>query len=627
MTIHIKKHGLTVTAPEGAVCGLHPNVPSSTNFSAIDPGNAIAATAVTVENGRNIYFYADLEPGYYHVAASLEGHYSVCQMINFTAEKAAAGFRVDLRLDKMAGNGYEAGSIMLNSQEFLDKQLISHKDTWGKEYARLFQTPQFLRPEGRPGRHQQTTNEEVMDFIAKLDAKTEYMHVFSLGKSPKYGYDMPLVLFTREKIAGMTLEQAAQVIRANGKPTVQYTAQCHSAEPVSTEGALAMMLDLCGDYGKQVLDSVDVYIIPRINPDGAFEAIRRSPATGEDMNRDYLHVFNQEIRMVISAYNLFLPEIAIDGHEKRTNFLSAGDAICTDMELQTGAGSLNHPAAMTELTMKIAHAALLKAKERGLRGHFYTKLASAMGGYAGSSYGGARNSLSFLVETPGALALGMLYMERRVMAQYTLASTVIDYAVENAREVMETVHSSREHMAKTGAVYDENDVIVLEHAAGETGRWETPLIHVPSGEVIDPSYSVAYTEHIHALRTRPRATAYLVPVGTANEEEILRVLTAHAVKHYVLPAGTVVKVRQYIQEDGQISPAEEEAVHFEQGAYVFPNNVPSTILGAIMEPDFYGERPNSTLRTMGIVTADENGRFPIYRYCHDLRDGKVTAEA
>ena len=132
---------------------------------------------------------------------------------------------------------------MLNTQEFMDSQLASQKDTWGQEYARLFRTPQFLRPEGRPGRHQQTTNEEVADFITKLDATTEYMYVYSLGKSPKYGYDMPLVLFTRENVAGKTLEQAAQVIRSNGKPTVQYAAQCHSAEPASTEGALAMMLD------------------------------------------------------------------------------------------------------------------------------------------------------------------------------------------------------------------------------------------------------------------------------------------------------------------------------------------------------------------------------------------------
>jgi hypothetical protein len=243
----------------------------------------------------------------------------------------------------------------------LQKQLLSKKDAWGEEYAKLFHTPVFR--EGRPGRHQHTTQDELMDFIAKLDSPNVY--VYSLGKSPKLGFDMPLVLFTRENVAGMTLEQAAQVIQANGKPTVQYTAQCHSAEPASGEGAMAMMLQLCDAYGQKVLDAVDIYIVPRINLDGAVDVVRQSPTTGEDMNRDYLFMHNQEIRMVTAAYNLFLPEVCIDGHEKTSQALSTKQALCTDMEVQVGAGSLNHPANMTQLAMKMALLALSKAKELG----------------------------------------------------------------------------------------------------------------------------------------------------------------------------------------------------------------------------------------------------------------------
>ena len=62
---------------------------------------------------------------------------------------------------------------------------------------------------------------------------------------------------------------------------------------------------------------MDIYIIPRINPDGAYEATRYAPATGEDLNRDYLYQHNAEVRMVVAAYNLFSPEVCIDGHGKR----------------------------------------------------------------------------------------------------------------------------------------------------------------------------------------------------------------------------------------------------------------------------------------------------------------------
>jgi len=330
--------------------------------------------------------------------------------------------------------------------------------------------------------------------------------------------------------------------------------------------------------------------------------------------------------MVTGAFNLFYPEVAIDGHEKFPVIMETGESLCTDMELQTGAGSLNHPAVMTELVMKMALAALEKGRDLGLRGHFYTKLASAAGGYAGSSYCGTRNCLSILVETPGQLHLGMNFMERRVIAHYILAATIIDYTVEHAQEVMETVRASREYMAATGAVYDENKVIVLEQGKGPTGYWATPLIHVPTGEVMDPMHQVAYDEHVVALRTRPRPTAYVVPKGTANEEEILRIANSHAIGHYLLSKGSAVKLQRYIQKDTAVTLTEECTVCFEQGAYVFPNTVPSTVLGAIMEPDFYGERKNMTLLSMGVIQADENGSLPIYRHCHSLQNGKVVLE-
>ena len=623
-----KQDGLTVTAPVGAVCGLYPNTPTTKNyFKAIVPQNAIPATCVTTENGVATYYYAGLEPGLYHCGVSMEGCNAVCQMINYTAKKAKAGMQMDMKPEKLAGNGYEAGYVMLNTQEFIDAQMVSGKDTWGKGYEGLFYTPQFLREEGRPGRHQQTTNEELMDFIAKLDVANEHMHVFSLGKSPKYGYDMPLVLFTRESVTGKTLEQAAQIVRSNGKPTVQYIAQCHSTEPASTEGALAMMLQLCGDYGMQLLDKVDVYIIPRLNLDGAYEVLRGSPTTGEDMNRDYLRMNNKEICMVTGAYNLFLPELAIDGHERGNDALTTGESLCTDMEVQVGAGSLNHDSVMTELTMKIALQALGKGRELGLRTHFYAKLASAAGGTAGSSYFGTRNSLSFLVETPGQVHLGAYFMERRVLAQYVLASTVIDYAAEHAREVMDTVHTSREKMVKSGGIYREDDLIVLEHGKEETGRWATPQIHVLTGEITEKDHLCAYTEHMVALRARSRPTAYLIPQGLSNEEEILRVAACHGIGCYRLPAGSAVKVQQYILNDGEVSLAQAHTQRFEQGVYVFPNTVPSTILGVIMEPDFGSASGRKmTLLSMGLVDADENGRLPVFRYCHDLKEGKVTLE-
>jgi len=612
---------ITITAPEGAICGLYAGVPEKREYhNAVKPENAIAATEVAAKDGTTAYYYEGLKPGLYYCGVSQEGYNSICQTIRYTGNT-----RLNIKLDKLAGNGYEAGYVMQYTPEFLEKQLTSHKDAWGAEYAKLFCTPQFMP--GRPGRQQQTTNEEMVDFIEKLAAGNAYMHIYNLGKSPKYGYDMPMVLFTRENVADMTLEQAADVIRQNGKPTIQYIAQCHSTEPASTEGTLAMMASLCGEYGK-VLDAVDVYIIPRINLDGAYEVTRKSPTTGEDMNRDYLYLHNAELRAVVAAYNLFRPEVCIDGHEKFHRFNAAGEDICTDVEVQTGAGALNHPANMTELTMKMALCALEKAHSLELRSHFYSKLASAAGGAAGSSYFGTRNSLSFLIETLGQINWGMSCMERRVLAQYAIASSLIDYTVEHAAEVMAAVHASRDFKRKTNQIYLEEKLFVLEHGSAVTGSWSGPLLHVPSGEVVEEDHIIDYKEHTKALITRPCATAYILPAGLAQEAEILRVAGNHAIDHYRLPAGSTVSLKKYVKTEEGFTVTGEQTITFQNGALVFPNTVDSAVLNVIMEPDFNPGSPERkmTLLRMGLVEADEAGVLPIYRYCHTLENGKVNVK-
>ena len=189
---------IIITAPAEAKCALYAGVPEKRTYTdSVKPENAVQATAVIAKDGSATYTYEGLEQGLYFCAAAQEGHNSLCQTINYTGNT-----RLNITLDKLAGNGFEAGFVMQYTQEFLDKQLLSHKDAWGEEYAKLFCTPQF-QP-GRPGRHQQTTNEEMWAFMEKLAATNANMHIFNWSKSPKYGYDLPVVLLPvrmwREKL-------------------------------------------------------------------------------------------------------------------------------------------------------------------------------------------------------------------------------------------------------------------------------------------------------------------------------------------------------------------------------------------------------------------------------------------
>ena len=182
-------------------------------------------------------------------------------------------------------------------------------------------------------------------------------------------------------------------------------------------------------------------------------------------------------------------------------------------------------------------------------------------------------------------------------------------------------------MAAKGGIYDESDLIVLEHQKHPTGTFPTPIINIPTGEVTDPCRELAYDEHTEALKTRVRPTAYVIPKGTENEEEILRVAKCHAIDFYELPSGAAVSLCGYLKAEEEITLDEERIITFEGGAYVFPNTVPSTVLNVIMEPDFNtASGRKMSLYSMHLISGDECGRLPIYRYCHDLSNGKVHAE-
>ena len=102
----------------------------------------------------------------------------------------------------------------------------------------------------------------------------------------------------------------------------------------------------------------------------------------------------------------------------------------------------------------------------------------------------------------------------------------------------------------------------------------------------------------------------------------------HAIDHYRLPAGSTVNLKQYVKTDDGFTITEEQSITFQDGAWVFPNTVDSAVLNVIMEPDFNPGNPERkmTLLRMGLISADETGALPLYRYCHTLEKGKVNAK-
>ena len=606
--------GLTVTAPEGV------SVTVSTEFT---KGHTIVPTSVTSENGVTSYFFTGLSAGNYRYTASGEGYYTLTKNFIYTAAEETSGKTITADPGRMAGTGYEPRTTVSQyTDEVLEKLLPSSTTQW-PGYESVFDTPAFTV--GGKARNEVTTQQEMLDFLASLDGADDNMYLYSIGTSPVNGFDIPIAVFSKTDLSGAeTLEQAAALIRADGKPTIHYQAQIHSNEPAGGEGALSIIRALDGSYGDSVLDSVDIYVIPRINVDGAVPYQRANVAQSIDMNRDHLFVQSKEVTLVHAVYNLFMPEVAIDGHEFNATTTSAS---ATLDDVQVGAaGSLNSSAAVNETAQDMVHGAFDAASALDLRPYNYGSYASTVNNAIGRAYYGLYGSLSFLIETRG-IGAGRMTLERRVIAQYVVVQSLIGYVVDHADEVVQQVAQGREAVAAAGASYDESDSLVLTHGVSQQNGYTIvrPKWDLGTGECVDANATGTIYRYDIAERVRPRPMAYVLPRGEEWAEIAASIMETNGVSFYTLDPGAAVLLQQYTGSASDAALTAESSVTFENGAYVFPmNQVGGNIIAMTMEPDVTDSSGyNGTLVQSGVVTAGSDG-FPIYRYIRGLNaDGKI----
>ena len=618
---------ISITAPAGTEIFLYETLAPNSLTSATSDG--ILADSCVTSAGTVNYVFKNLSAGNYHYEAKKEGCYSESQSVVLSDEAGTKTKEIYVSLDKKSGDGFEPDWVVSYTDEFMNKSMQSSSDAWGEEYSELFTTPYFLRANKDVGKHQQTTHAQMLEFIKSLDDKNDNMYVYSLGKSPKYGYEVPLVVFTKEDVSvNSSIQEIADSFKSNSKPTIHYQAQIHSNEVAAGESALAVIKQLDGKLGSEVLDNVDIYVVPRINADGAYENIRASATSREDMNRDFMSQKNPEVQMVTKLYNMFLPEVTFDGHEQGQRAYQT-EGTLTDLDMQANGGLTHNNLELTYTALDMMRKALSNARSLGLRTGCYNGNYHGNSTASGVPYYAMRGSLSFLAETRGITA-GMNWIERRMISQYTAVSTIIKYTAENADAILKLVGENRDNIVKKGGTYEEDDLIGLKHVSSydTDNLWTSPKMNYLTGDVIDEAYQSKFRIYTTTTRTRPRPTAYVIPKGEKWADSAAELLSLHGVEYYELENNAAARLVQYKGSAAQVELCDERVVSFENGAYVFPmNQVNANPLMLIMEPDAHN--PNNyevNLISMGLIAPDENGLLPIYRYCYGLKDSKIILE-
>ena len=491
-----------------------------------------------------------------------------------------------------------------------------------------------------------------MNFTGLQRADPQRARVYSLGRTLLMNLDIPIVLISRsvaEISADATFEEAAAILRANGRAKLFHQGLIHGGEASSAEGALAMLHEMVGGYGGQYLDKVDYICVPRVNVEGAARFTRSSvhpQAIG--MNSDHIRLRTNEIRYLHKAYLELMPEVVMDGQE--IGYYTVADLSGAYLNVPAGSyatggitdietapsTSLNNPSMeVVEHALSVYAAKLFDdLTTGGLRVDHYQNGAEGWtaNNSIGRAYYGLMGSVSFIVGVRGG---GSYLMERRAWSHVLAAKSLLETLHANDAQTKALVRAARDKAAAIGRVFDPSVEIYLNQTASgntkyfrltgdeEQGakyspykgqRWQADMlgniVKVSANDANMVMKSLALNDT--SVRRRARPTAYVVPKGikeltstggltvdantgcSVNYGCLLEMLDGNRIKYYELDPGASAPVRQYHRTDtgnatsGDIEAGlrDEETVTFGHGAYVVPlDQTAGAAAVAIFEPD------------------------------------------
>ena len=577
-----------------------------TLYSGLKDGTAVIPNFLTQGETENLYYYQNLS-GYYRYVASGEGYYTITKNIYMTEAKNSVRTELDATPGKMAGTGWEVDYANHYTDEAAELTM-ELTPQMREKYADVFTTPIFTSGNAE---HQMTTQSQMEEFLQSLDGAEDDMYIYSVGKSQK-NRDIPIVFFTRTDLSAATTLDEAAAMMGQDKPTILYRAQVHGNEPSACEGALAVILRLDGAYGESILDKVNVCVIPRINPDGAYNYDRRLQ-NNVDGNRDNLRLTTPEITAFMHAYQVILPELVLDGHEynanAQRNYLTPGDVLISVG--YTPANSTEY----TQLSLDMMCNTYDTMTENGMDYRYYSNWMNGSDANVMCSFMGRQGTLAMLLEVRG-IDYGLNHYARRVLAHVVSAESAIRYVAENAGTVQKIVDKERQRIIREGSIYNEEEQVIL--AVGSSTHPEYDIGQVwtyQDGTQVQNTLTPSASDVI--LRSRIAPTAYVIPAGESYTQTVLELMDKHGIAYQFLPAGTTVLLRQYTGTTTEADLTEEKPVTFENGAYVFyKNQFRGITLSMLMEPDATDLATyKGTLAQRSILPIDA-----IYRYCHDLNE-------
>jgi len=379
-----------------------------------------------------------------------------------------------------------------------------------------------------------TTHAELEAFLEEVEGLSDRVQVREIGVTPQ-GRSIPAVFLGDPP---QLVPDRRTPDGTNEKVTLLFLGAIHGNERSGKEGGLQFIRELALGDGQDILESLNVIVVPHLNPDGGAVG-RRENAQGYDLNRDWIVAESPEVSAVLEELVIpFRPEVFVDVHN--------GGSLPYHLTYQATLDPSADPDLVAYARGPMYEAVRLHLEGEGLRMFWYSGPSFDEGHDTWywrtteplprkqHSYGGLQDMITLLFEIPGGHPLelgaaaareGMLALTRFVEDQ---AGEVRKQVEQARRRTIEeppvSVHLELEPVARPGL----EPFYVMESGPGPFE--ESTLVIGENRTLYVP------------LRSRP------TPWGYALGEElapVLELLARHGVESELLEAPLTVDAEGY----------------------------------------------------------------------------------
>lgn len=351
-----------------------------------------------------------------------------------------------------------------------------------------------------------TTSAELKQYLEHLDTLHEFMVLEEIGTSVQ---GKPILL-TKVAKNGVT---------AGNRLNVLLFAQQHGNEPSGKEGLLMLLRHLAENNNHQLLDKLNLFIIPQLNPDGGDMDQRRN-ANDVDLNRDHLLISSPEVQAVQQLFKQYAHEVTVDIHEYYP-FGESWEEFGYRRDFDIQLGGLTNLNVDSRIRTFFDNMALPYVQQR-VQDSSYSFFEYTLGHFPsgerlrhstvdvndGRQSFGILNTLSFIVEgMNGRSAIDNI--ERRAKSQFITALSLVQLAYDSEPKIRQMVTRSREQLTTSSPGTDV--AIRMEHVQGEEPL-QYSLLSLSTGE--DTVFTVEkYHSRVMATLSVKKPEGYLIPTG------------------------------------------------------------------------------------------------------------------